>query len=162
MGCDDYGPEAERMMNRGFVYRSAVEGVRDERIDTGFVTKFITRDSGTRAEFASGMVRDTQTGKPRWDLIVPEGVPYEAQLLTRFAALMARGAEKYSARNWEQANSQEELDRMKASAFRHFMQWFCGEQDEDHAAAVLFNLMAYEATAYKMAQDGLGAHDLGG
>lgn len=30
---------------------------------------FVTKDSGQRQEFTSGMVRDTETGKPRFDLI---------------------------------------------------------------------------------------------
>lgn len=109
-----------------------------------------TKDSGERAEFPSGMQRDTQKGKARFDLIVPLGVPYEEQLLTRLAALMARGAEKYDPRNWERADSAEEMERMKASAFRHFMQWLCGEVDEDHAAATMFNLLAYETTRAKV------------
>lgn len=116
------------------------------------MTDYVTKDSGERAEFESGMQRDTQSGKPRFDLLVPEGVPFEEQLLTRFAALMGRGAEKYAERNWEQANSAEELARMKSSAFRHFMQWLTGETDEDHAAAILFNVLAYETTAYKISQ----------
>lgn len=111
--------------------------------------KFETKDSGERAEFDSGMVRDTEAGKARWDLIVPLGVAYHDQLLTRFAELMARGAEKYTARNWELASGQAELDRYKSSAFRHFMQWMTGETDEDHAAAVLFNLTAAETVKAK-------------
>lgn len=113
---------------------------------------FITKDSGKRAEFESGMVRDTDDGKPRFDLLVPDDVPFEAQFLTRCAALMARGAEKYRARNWEQATSREEWERMRSSAFRHFMQWMAGETDEDHAAAVVFNLLAAETTATKHAE----------
>lgn len=112
--------------------------------------RFITKDSGERAVFDSGMRRDTEEGKPRFDLFIPEGVPYEDQFFTRIAALMARGAVKYEDRNWEQANSIEELRRMKSSAFRHFMQWFCGDEDEDHAAAAVFNLLAHETTATKM------------
>ncbi len=111
---------------------------------------FETKDSGERAEFTSGMVRDTQTGKARFDLLIAAGVPYEAQFLTRFAELMARGAEKYADRNWEQANSQEEIDRMKSSALRHLMQWASGDRSEDHAAAVCFNLLAAETTRYKI------------
>jgi hypothetical protein len=114
------------------------------------VPEYETKDSGERAQFASGMQRDTQAGKPRFDLILPEGIPYEAQLLTRFAALMERGAAKYTERNWEKANSKEEVDRMKASGLRHFMQWYHGEVDEDHAAAVLFNIMAASATQWKI------------
>lgn len=111
---------------------------------------FVTKDSGARSEYGSGMVRDTQDGKPRFDLLWPEGIPYPEQMLTRFAALMERGAQKYDARNWEQANSAEELERFKQSAARHFAQWLTGEDDEDHAAAVMFNVMAFETTRTKM------------
>lgn len=109
-----------------------------------------TKDSGARSEYGSGMVRDTEEGKPRFDLIRPLGVPYEQQMLTRFAALMARGAAKYNARNWEKADSEEELKRYYSSAARHFEQWLAGEQDEDHAAAVYFNIMAAETLKYKL------------
>jgi hypothetical protein len=105
---------------------------------------FTTKDSGERQSFDSGMVRDIQTGKPRFDLMVPNGVAYEDQMLTRFAALLGRGAEKYGDRNWEKADGDEELQRARSSAFRHMMQWFCGETDEDHAAAVFFNITMAE------------------
>lgn len=99
---------------------------------------FVTKDSGQRKEFNSGMVRDTETGKPRYDLIPPE-------LLKRLADLYARGAEKYNDENWKKANSEEEYKRMKASAFRHFMDWFAGwNTEEDHAIAVVWNIFAYE------------------
>lgn len=113
-------------------------------------TGFVTKDSGERAEYDSGMVRDTESGKPRYDLMLPLGVPYEHQFLTRIAELLARGAEKYNDRNWEKAAGTEELERFKSSGYRHFMQWMCGEVDEDHAAAVVFNLLAYETTKYKL------------
>ena len=111
---------------------------------------FTTKDSGERVEFSTGMQRDTSKSKARFDLIIPLNIPFEEQMLTRFAYLMNRGQEKYTARNWEKANTQEEIDRFKESAFRHFMQWFFGENDEDHAAATWFNIMAYETTIYKM------------
>ena len=66
------------------------------------------------------------------------------------AELMARGAEKYDARNWEKFQTQEALDRAKSSAMRHFMQWMTNEADEDHAAAVYFNIMAAEYIKRKM------------
>jgi hypothetical protein len=111
---------------------------------------FTTKDSGARAQFASGMVRDTNEGKARFDLLHPLDVPYQAQLLTRCAELMGRGAVKYAARNWEQANGPVELARFKESAARHFEQWLAGEVDEDHAAAVFFNLLGFESTRWKM------------
>lgn len=117
---------------------------------------FVTKDSGKREEYASGMVRDTQEGKPRFDLMLADGIPYDEQFLTRVANLLARGAEKYQDRNWEKAQGQDELDRFKASALRHLMQWLAGEEDEDHAAAVAFNLLAHETTKYKMFRPKMG------
>lgn len=99
--------------------------------------KYETKDSGERVEFDSGFTRDIQEGKPRYDLIPPE-------LLKRLAELYSRGAEKYKDDNWRKANTIEEYKRFLASAFRHFMQWVSGDEDEDHAAAIMFNVIAYE------------------
>lgn len=116
------------------------------------MTAFVTKDSGEHEEYASGMMRDTQNGKPRFDLMVPEAVPYEHQMLTRIAFLLARGAEKYGDRNWEKGMGREEMSRALASAFRHFVQWLCGEDDEDHAAAVFFNIMQVEFLKWRQGQ----------
>lgn len=116
----------------------------------GFSFDFITKDSGKREEYDSGMQRDTQDGKPRFDLLYPVGIPYNDQFLTRVAELLARGAEKYSERNWEKALGQEELDRFKASALRHMIQWYTGEIDEDHASACVFNLLGAETLKWKL------------
>lgn len=99
--------------------------------------KFVTKDSGQRQEFPSGMHRDTQEGKADFTLL-------DFPMLERWALLMARGAEKYGRDNYKLANSQEELDRFRSSAFRHFIQWVRGDRDEDHAAAVYFNIGAAE------------------
>jgi hypothetical protein len=94
-----------------------------------------TKDSGERVEFESGMRRDIQTGKPRYDLI-PTGP------LKRLAGLYARGAEKYGEWNWQLASSPEEIQRFKASALRHMYQYLDGETDEDHAIGAVWNLFA--------------------
>lgn len=107
------------------------------------MSEFITKDSGERAQYLSGMVRDTEIGKPRYDLI-PTGP------LKRLAELYARGAEKYGEDNWTKANSESELTRIKASAFRHFHQWAADETDEDHAIAAVWNLFAYEVLRAKL------------
>lgn len=104
---------------------------------------FTTLDSGERQEFDSGMRRDTDKGKARFDLI-------PAPMLQRLAELYARGSFKYGDRNWEKANSKVEMDRFKASAFRHFMAWQNGAYDEDHATAVVFNVFAYETVVAKI------------
>jgi hypothetical protein len=115
---------------------------------------FETKDSGSREEFSTGMKRDTQDGKPRFDLLLPLDIPYEDQMLTRWAQLMSRGAAKYDARNWEKAETPEELSRFKSSAFRHFMQWMADETDEDHAAAVLYNITGTETVKAKIKSRG--------
>src|ERR1039457_41594 len=92
-----------------------------------------TKDSGAREVFTSGMVRDTQAGKPRYDLI-------DRAFLKRWADLMARGAAKYGEENWRQATGEAELKRFKASALRHMFQWLDGDTTEDHAAAIAFNV----------------------
>ena len=145
--------------------------------------QFITKDTGARQQFDSGMQRDSQEGKPRYDLAldgplardllltVTESSKHSliismldwylgiggadptqiihllaaheggfAALFKRYVELMARGAVKYTARNWMQAEGEAELERFKASAVRHFIQWLFGDRDEDHAAAVWFNL----------------------
>lgn len=113
---------------------------------------FETLDSGERQNYDSGMRRDLQDGKPNFHLIMAADMPYEEQLVTRWAALMERGAIKYGNRNWELANSSEELERFKASAFRHMIQGLCGEADEDHWAAVCFNINAIVYTEWKLEQ----------
>lgn len=108
-----------------------------------FAAEFTTLDSGERVDFPSGMRRDTDKGKPRYDLV-------DRPMLKRWAELCARGAAKYGPENWKLADSDEELARFQASAFRHFMQWINGEADEDHAAAILFNVAAAEHVKDKL------------
>jgi len=108
--------------------------------------EFSTKDSGKREEFPSGMVRDTQENKPRYDLV-------DEPMLTRWAELMARGAEKYGEDNWKKANSEEELRRFHASGFRHFIAWIRGDDDEDHAAGVFYNIAAAEFVKRKLNND---------
>lgn len=103
----------------------------------------ITKDSGKRQQYSTGMQRDTNENKARYDLVY---IP----MLTRWAELMARGAEKYSERNWEKAETQEEMNRFKESAFRHFIQWFNNEEDEDHGSAVFFNISGAEMVKQKL------------
>lgn len=108
---------------------------------------WITKDSGKRQEFSTGMKRDTTENKPRYDLI-------PRFMLKRWAGLMERGAQKYDARNWEKAETVEELNRFKESAYRHFMQWMDNDMDEDHASAVLFNVAGVELVKMKLKQKG--------
>lgn len=109
------------------------------------MTTYITLDSGARVEFESGMRRDTDANKPRYDLI-PVGP------LRRLADLYARGAQKYGDSNWMLADSPEELQRFKASFLRHAFQALNRETDEDHWAAVLWNAIAVMWLEAKLAE----------
>ena len=108
--------------------------------------KYITKDSGKRKEYKSGMVRDLQDDKPRYDLI------YEP-FLTDFAELLSRGAKKYGENNWMLADSVEELKRFKASAWRHFIQFMRGDTDEAHHSAIAFNIAAIQMMMDKLGCD---------
>lgn len=101
------------------------------------------KDSGERVEYPSGMRRDTLVGKPRYELV-------DRAMLTRWAVHMTRGAEKYGLENWRLANSVEEARRFQGSAMRHLIQWMNGEREEDHAAAIMFNIAAYEYVLMKI------------
>ncbi len=99
---------------------------------------FEVYDSGARQVFESGMVRDTADDKTDYSLV------YDGPMLDRWAEHMSKGAKKYTPRNWMLARGDEEAERFKASAARHFRQWMRGDQDEDHAAAVFFNINGHE------------------
>jgi hypothetical protein len=107
---------------------------------------FAVKDSGVRQDYPSGMRRDTQEDKPDYTLI---DIPF----LTRIAIHLVKGAVKYGRDNWRKANSVEELTRFRSSALRHMMQWQNGEVDEDHMAAVVFNLMAAEWVKGKLSNE---------
>ena len=96
------------------------------------MSEFVTKDSGAREEFSSGAKRDTQDGKPRFDLIPPKP-------LRRLADLYARGAEKYGESNWTKGMP---LTRYQASMERHLNQWKEGDREEDHLTAVIWNACA--------------------
>lgn len=110
---------------------------------------FTVKDSGERQAFQSGMVRDTEDGKADYTLI------YDGPMIDRWAEHLTKGAVKYEARNWMKAAGEEELVRFKKSAARHFRQWLRGDLDEDHAAAVYFNINGHEYVKDKLIQQPL-------
>jgi hypothetical protein len=105
---------------------------------------FLVKDSGKREAFAGGMVRDTTDGKTDFSLIL------DGPMLVRWAVHLTKGALKYAKRNWMLAAGVDEYERFKESAFRHFLQWYRGDTDEDHAAAVIFNINGAEYVKEKL------------
>lgn len=101
-------------------------------------------DSGGRYEHASGMLKDTSSAdKPDFTLL-------DLPFLTRLADHMTKGAKKYGRNNWRKGNTNAELEGFEQSAFRHLVQWLNGEKDEDHAAAVVANIMMHEGILPKV------------
>lgn len=102
------------------------------------------KDSGERAQYDSGMVRDTATNKVDYSLIL------DGPMFKRWAQHLTNGAIKYAKRNWMKASGNAELDRFRESALRHFVQWYYGDTDEDHASAVYFNINGAEYVKEKI------------
>lgn len=101
--------------------------------------EFEVKDSGVREEYPSGMVRDVANGTKNDPTLILDG-----PMLERWVEHLSKGAVKYSKRNWMLAAGEVEYERFRESAFRHFLQWMRGDRDEDHAAAVFFNVNGAE------------------
>jgi hypothetical protein len=113
---------------------------------------YAVKDSGERQVFDSGMVRDTSAGKLRY------GRVFDGPMFDRWAEHMQKGAAKYpdvapGVANWTLASGPAELQRFKESALSHFVKWYRGETDEDHAAAVFFNLNGAEFVKEQQAKN---------
>jgi hypothetical protein len=105
--------------------------------------KYDLKDSGEREKQKGGAVRDTRTGKGRFDLITPFA-------LRRLALVYEKGAVKYDERNWELGIA---ISRCIDSAERHINDYKMGLRDEDHlahAAWNLFSAMHFEETMPEM------------
>lgn len=107
--------------------------------------EFEIKDSGEREEYESGMRRDTEDGKLDYTLL------FDGPLADRLAEHLTKGRLKYDQErgpfdppNWMLADSPEEMMRFRRSALRHMRQWLRGDVDEDHAAAIVFNVFAFE------------------
>lgn len=90
-------------------------------------------DSGERINYGeNAAMREPSTGKGRFDLITPYGI-------TRLAKWYELGSKKYTDRNWEKGMP---FSRYLDSAFRHLIKYMMGMKDEDHLAAIVWNILA--------------------
>lgn len=116
---------------------------------------FIIKDSGSREQHDTGMVRDTEEGKADFTNLFLWFEP----MGTRYATHMTAGRQKYpdpepGVPNWTLAPITPELEqRFRRSASRHFKQWLRGDTDEDHAAAVMFNINGAEFVRAQLEED---------
>lgn len=100
-------------------------------------------------QHASGAIRDTTEGKINY-LLAMDGPMFD-----RYAEHMSKAAASKGRRNWTKAGddpetAQADLDRGFESLMRHTRQYLKGDTDEDHAAAINFNLDWIETVAGKM------------
>lgn len=85
----------------------------------------------------SGVVRSDPDGKPDYTTIDPD-------FLERLAVHMTANIPSKGYNNWRNASTDDDLLRFRRSAWRHLIAWERGETDEDHAAALVFNVMGAE------------------
>lgn len=110
------------------------------------VPKSTLADSGARETKPSGFTREPEGEKPNYvPIFTARGldiVPHE--LIERVAEHYYQGGCKYAPNNWRRGTDAESLERNRRSAARHFVAWLNGETDEDHLAAVAWNMITYE------------------
>lgn len=82
----------------------------------------------------SGMVRSDDTGKPDYTTI---GLDF----LEELAVHMTANIESKGYNNWKKASTEEDELRARRSAWRHFVAFQRGDDDENHAAALVYNVM---------------------
>jgi hypothetical protein len=92
---------------------------------------------------ASGMVRSDDDGKPDYTLL-------DLGMLERWAWHMTRNVRSKGRDNWRRAHTEEDLRRFRASLARHVVAYLRGDDDEDHAAAIFFNIAGAEHVARKL------------
>ena len=93
--------------------------------------------NGDLETFDSGAKREPKLHKSRPDLICPF-------TLDALGYHLGLGAIKHGARNWEQGLPD---DSYLQSLARHYVDLIQGKLDEDHASAMLFNLMGLRRNA---------------
>jgi hypothetical protein len=101
------------------------------------------KDSGNRQEFVTGSKRDIEVGKGNPSLIPT--LP-----MRRLAKHYENGAKKYGRHNWTLGQP---LSRYIDSLERHVWAVKDGMHDEDHEAAVLWNMMSFMVTK-KLIEEG--------
>lgn len=80
-----------------------------------------------------GAIRESNDNKLRWDLI-----PITSML--RVVIHFTNGAKKYSPNNWQLGM---DPNTFLESAERHFHNIKLGRKDEDHPAALIWNILCY-------------------
>ena len=107
------------------------EETRNRHIKT-LATMYSIKDSGIEQVFDTGAQRNSDEGKPRYDLIPPV-------VLKELALHYMEGGKIHGDRNWEKGQP---IDRLAGSLLRHYFAWAVGEVDEPHMRALIWNAFA--------------------
>lgn len=107
------------------------------------------KDEGEKLVSSSGVLRNVVAHKIDFLNIL------HGPMLKRWAAHLTKAKKMYpdvaiGVPNWTQAKTLEDIQRFRESALRHMLQWLAGDVDEDHAAAIFFNINGVEHTKDKL------------
>tara|TARA_R100000005_G_C4974977_1_gene186683 strand:+ start:825 stop:1214 length:390 start_codon:yes stop_codon:yes gene_type:complete len=91
----------------------------------------MNKQSENNTQFDTGAQRDDRTGKLCMSLL-PHGP------LNRIMERYLDGAKEYGENNWTKGMP---YSALYDSAQRHMMQWWSGDNSEDHLAAAAWNIM---------------------
>lgn len=124
-----------------------------EELTRGVVEIPNIKNSGVFHTSSSGMKRDAN----------PQGAIDYSNILhgpmyDRWAGHLTKAKVKYpdaapGVPNWTLGANLEDYLRFRESAFRHLRKWMNGQRDEDHAAAVYFNLNGAEYVRNRLNPD---------
>lgn len=111
---------------------------------------FTIVDSGNKKTFTTGMVRNSNADKVRFNQLL------HGPMLKRWAEHTWKGQKIYpdvatGVPNWTLAETAEELHRAEESLLSHVLDYLNGDRVEDHAAAIMFNVNLAENIRDKMA-----------
>ena len=111
--------------------------------------EFVVKDGGDKKEFDSGMQRNLSKHRLRYSRV------FDGPMLARWAEHLNKGAVIYpdgpdGSPNWMKADGMDEYRRFIESALSHFVDVLEGKRDEDHVAAVFFNLNGAEYVREKL------------
>jgi len=150
-GCDEGADhKCERHSNPNTASTGAYRRDVSETVENHNAKIEGIHDSGKRMTFSSGSMRDPSDGKIKWSRVT------FGPMHRRWAEHLTKAEAKYpdptpGVPNFSLIESEEEFFRYKESAYRHFMDWFYGKTNEDHAAAVFFNINGVEIIKAKRA-----------
>lgn len=132
------------------MYDADYENYRQE-LKEEYEQEFVLKHGDEMSHHSDGVVRDTTKGKVKFPLVFPKGVAKKDQLFWRVAMLYTTGGERYGDRNWENSEGEDTLAHHEEALWRHFMSFYFEEDtEEDHAAAIVWNINAVELTRRKI------------